>query len=160
MSSVSSEHYCQAEVFCLCHIQIVKPLQSLQAQPTVHIFKIDAAIRNAFSKCVRGATPPQTRRLLPKIGRLLPRIGKFFPKNRKASSEEPLGLYTHKFPKRGTASLAYLSHSRLDLPRLRLGLPRLRLSRNSSPATEGFSNRGINFKDVYMTVVNTLPLLP
>ena len=47
----------------------------------VRVFKIDAAIRNDFPKCVCGATPPQT-------GRLLPRIGKFFPKNRKASSEE------------------------------------------------------------------------
>ena len=55
---------------------------------TVRVFKIDAAIRNAFPKCVCGATPLQTRRLLPKIGRLLPRIGKFFLKNRKASSEE------------------------------------------------------------------------
>ena len=54
----------------------------------VRVFKIDAAIRNAFPKCVCGVTPPQTGRLLPKIGRLLPRIGKFFPKNRKASSEE------------------------------------------------------------------------
>ena len=43
----------------------------------------------------------------------------------------------------------YLPRSRLDLPRLHLGLPRLRLSRNSGPATEGFSNRGINFKDAY-----------
>ena len=101
----------------------------------VRVFKIDAAIRNAFPKCVCGATPPQTGRLLPKIGRLLPRIGKFFPKNRKAS-------YTHKFPKCGAASLTYL-------PRSRLGLPRLRLSRNSGPAMEGFSNRGIKFKDAY-----------
>ena len=28
----------------------------------------------------------------------------------------------------------------------------LRSSRNSSPATEGFSNRGINFKDAYRRV--------
>jgi len=76
--------------------------------------------------------------------------------NRKVFSEESegffrraLGLYTHKFPKRGAASLTYLPHSRLGLPRSRLGLPRLRLSRNSGPAMEGFSNRGINFKDTY-----------
>ena len=76
--------------------------------------------------------------------------------NRKVFSEESegffrrvLGLYTHKFPKRGAASLMYLPRSRLDLPRLRLGFPRLRLSRNSGPAMEGFSNRGINFKDAY-----------
>ena len=61
---------------------------------TVRIFKIDATIRNAFPKCICGTTPPQTRRLLPKIGRLLPRIGKFFPKNRKASSEEHW-VHTH-----------------------------------------------------------------
>ena len=47
------------------------------------------------------------------------------------------------------ASLTYLPRSRLDLPRSRLGLPCLRLSQNSGPATEGFSNRGINFKDAY-----------
>ena len=76
--------------------------------------------------------------------------------NRKVFSEESegffrraLGSYTHKFPKCGAASLTYLPHSRLDLPRSRLGLPRLRLSRNSGPATEGFLNRGINFKDAY-----------
>ena len=74
---------------------------------------------------------------------------KVFPKNQKASSEEPLGLYTHKFPKRGAASLTYLPRSQLDLPHSRLGLPRLRLSRNSGQATEGFSNCSINFKDVY-----------
>ena len=118
---------------------------------TVCIFKIDAAIRNAFPKCVCGATLQQTRRLFPKIGRLLLRIGKFFPKNRKASSENrkvfseeserffrrALGLYTYKFPKRGAASLMYHLRSCLGL------------SRNSNPATEGFSNRGINFQDVY-----------
>jgi len=76
--------------------------------------------------------------------------------NRKVFSEESegffrraLGSYTHKFPIRGAASLTYLPRSRLDLPRSRLGLPRLRLSRNSGPATEGFPNRGINFKDAY-----------
>ena len=62
-----------------------------------------------------------------------------------------LGSYTHKFPKRGAASLTYLLRSRLDLPRSRLGLPRLRLSRNSGPTTEGFSNHGIKFKDAYCT---------
>ena len=31
---VSSEHYCQAEVFCSWYMQIVEPLQSLQAWPT------------------------------------------------------------------------------------------------------------------------------
>ena len=61
---------------------------------TVRVFKIDAAIQNAFPRCVCSATPPQTGRLLLKIGRLLPRIGKFFPKNRKASSEERL-VRTH-----------------------------------------------------------------
>ena len=83
--------------------------------------------------------------------------------NRKASSENQkvfskesegffrraLGSYTRKFPKRGAASLTCLPSSRLDLLHSRLGLPRLRLSRNSSPATEAFSNRGINFKDAY-----------
>ena len=83
--------------------------------------------------------------------------------NRKASSENwkvfseesegffrrALVSYTHKFPKRGAASLMYLPRLRLDLPRSHLGLPRLHLSQNSDPATEGFSNRGINFKDAY-----------
>ena len=76
--------------------------------------------------------------------------------NRKVFSEElegffqrALGSYTHKFPKCGAALLAYLPRSRLDLPRSRLGLPRSHLSRNSGPAMEGFSNRGINFKDAY-----------
>ena len=76
--------------------------------------------------------------------------------NRKVFSEESegffrraLGSYTHKFPKRGAASLTYLPRSRLDLPHSRLGLPRLRSSRNSGQATEGFSNHGINFKDAY-----------
>jgi len=76
--------------------------------------------------------------------------------NRKLFSEESegffrraLGSYTHKFPKRGAASLTYFPRSRLDLPRSRLGLPHLCLSRNSGPAMEGFSNRGINFKDAY-----------
>jgi len=76
--------------------------------------------------------------------------------NRKVFSEESegffrraLGSYIHKFPKRGEASLMYLPRSRLDLPRSRLGLPHLRFSRNSSPATEGFLNRSINFKDAY-----------
>jgi len=79
--------------------------------------------------------------------------------NRKVFSEESegfirraLGSYTHKFLKRGAASPTYLPRSRLELPRSRLGLPRLRLSRNSGTATEGFSNRGINFKDAYRSV--------
>ena len=70
-----------------------------------------------------------------------------------------LGSYTHKFPKRGAASLTYRPRSRLDLPRSRLGLPRLRLSQNSGPATEGFSSRGINFKDMYCILYNTVQVL-
>ena len=31
---VSPKHYCQAEVFCSWYVQIVEPLQSLQAWPT------------------------------------------------------------------------------------------------------------------------------
>jgi len=50
--------------------------------------KIDAAIQNAFPKCVCSTSPPQTGRLLPQIRRLLPRTGKFFPKKQKASSKE------------------------------------------------------------------------
>ena len=90
--------------------------------------------------------------------------------NRKVFSEESegffrraLGSYTHKFPKRGAALLTYLPRSRLDLPRSRLdlprsrlGLPRLRLSQNSGPATEGFSNRGIKFKDAYRRSQNQI----
>jgi len=115
----------------------------------VRVFKIDAAIRNTFPKCVCGVTPLQTGRFLLKIRRLLPRIGKFIPKKSEGFFRRALGSYTHNFPKRGAASLTYLPHSRLDLPRSRLGLPRLPLSRNSGPVTEGFSNRGINFKDAY-----------
>ena len=118
----------------------------------VCVFKIDAAIRNTFPKCICGTTP--------KIGRLLPKIGKFSPKNRKASSEEPLGSYTHKLPKRGAASLPYLPRLRLDLPRSRLGLPCLCLFQNSGPATEDFSNRGINFKDTYCIFSNAAWLPP
>ena len=58
--------------------------------------------------------------------------------NRKVSSENQkvfteesegffrraLGSYTHKFPKRGAASLTYLPRSHLDLPCSRLGLSR------------------------------------
>ena len=72
------------------------------------------------------------------------RIGSFF--------RRALGSYTHKFPKRGAVSLTYLPRSRLDLPRSRLGLPCLHLSRNSGPATEGFSNHGIKFKDAYRSL--------
>ena len=72
-----------------------------------------------------------------------------FSKELEGFFRRALGLYTCKFPKRGAASLMYLPRSHLDLPCSRLGLPRLRLSRNSSPVTEGFSNRGINFKDAY-----------
>jgi len=59
--------------------------------------------------------------------------------------QRALGSYTHKFPKRGAASLTYLLRSRL-------GLLHLRLSQNSGPATEGFSNHSINFKDAYRSV--------
>ena len=111
---------------------------------TVRVFKIDATIRNTFPKCICGVTPLQT-------GRLLLRIGKFFSEESEGFFQRVLGSYTHKFPKRSAASLTYLPRSRLDLPHLRLGLPHLRLSRNSGPATEGFSNHGINFKDAYRT---------
>jgi len=58
-------------------------------QPTVRVFKIDAAIWNAFLKCVCGVTPSQTGRLLPKMGRLFfRRSGRLLPKKRKASSED------------------------------------------------------------------------
>ena len=63
--------------------------------------------------------------------------------------QRALGSYSHKFPKRGAASLTYLSRLRLGLPHLHLGLPHLCLSRNLGPATEGFPNRNINFKDAY-----------
>ena len=64
-----------------------------------------------------------------------------------------LGSYTHKFPKRGAASLMYLPRSRLDLSRSRLGLPPLCLSRNSGPATEGFRIAASILK------THTIPLL-
>jgi len=98
-------------------------------------------------------------RLLPKIGRLLPRIGKFISEESEGFFRRALGSYTHKFPKRGAASLTYLPRSRLDLPRSRLGLLHLRLSRNSGPATEGFSNRSINFKDAYRNNFSSAPTL-
>jgi len=97
--------------------------------------KIDAAIWNVFPKCVCSATPPQTRRLLP-------RFGKFFSEESEGFFRRALGSYTHKFPKHGAALLT-------NLPRSRLDLPHLRLSWNSGPATEGFSNRSVNFKDAY-----------
>jgi len=74
---------------------------------------------------------------------------KVFSEESEGFFRRALGSYTHKFPKRGAASLTYLPRSRLDLLGSRLGLLRLRLSRNSDPATEGFLNRGINFKDAY-----------
>ena len=65
-----------------------EPSMTVIVKTTVCVFKIDAAIRNAFPKCICGASPLQTGRLLLQIGRLLPRIGKFFPKKREASSKE------------------------------------------------------------------------
>ena len=59
--------------------------------------------------------------------------------------QRALGSYSHKFPKRGAASLTYLPCLRLGLPHLCLGLPHLCLSRNLGPATEGFPNHNINF---------------
>ena len=111
----------------------------------VRIFKIDAAIRNAFPECICGtnrkassanqkASSENREVFFQRSGRLLRRAK---------------GSYTHKFSKRGAASLMYCLCSHLGLPHLRLGLPRLHLSRNSRPATEGFPNCGINFKDVY-----------
>jgi len=120
----------------------------------VRVLKIDAAIQNTFPKYICGATPLQTGRLLPKIGRL-PRIGKFFSEELEGFFRRALGSYTHKFPKRGPASLTYLPRSCLDLSHSRLSLLRLRLSRNSGPATEVFSNRGINFKDAYCNIIPT-----
>jgi len=75
--------------------------------------------------------------------------GKVFSEESEGFFRRALGSYTHKFLKCGASSLTYLQRSRLYLPCSCLGLPRLRLSRNSGPATEGFSNHGINFKDAY-----------
>ena len=88
MFSSTVSHICLQEVVGMANNSVNTNQNNVRyhicnyiARCTVRVFKIDAAIRNAFPKCVCGATPPQT-------GRLLPRIGKFFPKNRKASSEE------------------------------------------------------------------------
>ena len=142
-----NQHRTAAAVSAMC----VRTGTYLPLHTTVRVFKIDAAIQNAFPKCVCGATPLQTGRLLPKIGRLLLRIRKFFSEESEGFFRRALVSYTHKFPKCGAALLTDLPRLRLDLPRSRLGLPRLHLSRNSGPATEGFSNRGINFKDAYRT---------
>ena len=48
---------------------------------TVRVFKIDAAIRNAFPKCICSDSLQQSGRLLPQIGRLLLRIVRFLPKS-------------------------------------------------------------------------------
>ena len=117
---------------------------------TVRVFKIDAAIRNAFPKCVCGASPPQTGRLLPQIGRLLPRIGKFFLRSGRLLPKSAGFVHTLSF--RNTVQLrlhTYLPCLHLGLPRSHLGQPHLCLSWNSGPATGGFSNRSINFKDAY-----------
>ena len=59
---------------------------------------------------------------------------KIFSKETEGFFRRALSLYTHKFPKRSTASLTYLQHSQLGLLHSLLGLPHLRLSRNSGPA--------------------------
>ena len=74
---------------------------------TVRVFKIDAAIWNAFPKCVCGATPPQTGRLLPKIRGLLPRIGRL------PNIAGFNYLYTLKFPKQ-----LYRSTTHMEMPSL------------------------------------------
>jgi len=127
---------------CVCEYVCVCDMLHSTTRGTVRVFKIDAAIRNAFPKCICSASPPQTRRLLPQIGRLLPRIGKFFEEV-EGFFQRVLGSYTHKFPKRGAASFMYLPRSRLDLPCLHL-------SQNSGPVTEGLLNRGINFNGSFI----------
>jgi len=64
--------------------------------------------------------------------------------------QRALDSYTHTFPKRSAASLMYLLRLHLGLLHSRLGLPHLCLSRNFRLAMEGFPNRGINFKGVYL----------
>ena len=114
---------------------------------TVRFFKIDAAIRNAFPKCVCAQLHRKPEGFFRKSEGFFRESESFFWRIGQRISFQI--RTAHKFPKRGAASLTYLPRSRLDLLRSRLGLPRLRLSRNSGPATEGFSNRGINFKDAY-----------
>ena len=60
--------------------------QVMARSDTVRVFKIDAELRKVFPKCVCGASPPQS-------GRLLPRFGKFFPEKRKASSVAAEGFF-------------------------------------------------------------------
>jgi len=59
----------------------------------------------------------------------------FFSEEVEGFFRRVLGLCTHKFPKRGAASLTYLPRSHLGLPHSCLGLPHLCLFRNSGPAT-------------------------
>jgi len=86
----------QIHLFCprLCHRMCACPLTTENHGLMVRVFKIDAAIQNTFPKCVCGASPPQTGRLLPQIGWLLPRIIRFLLKTRKASSEKHW-VHTH-----------------------------------------------------------------
>jgi len=70
--------------------------------------------------------------------------------------QRALDSYTHKFPKRSAASLMYLLRSRLGLLHSRLGLPHLCMSRNFRLEMEGFPNRGINFKGVYLSDLDAM----
>jgi len=85
--------------------------------------------RNAFA--VQLA--PQIGRLLLQIGRLLPRIEGFF--------RRALGLYTHRFPKRGAASLMDLPGLRLRLSELRLCLPSRVNNGKAEQQRKGFRKR-------------------
>jgi len=77
--------------------------------------KMTPTFRMLFRNAFVAQLPPQIGRLLLQIRRLLPGIKGFF--------QRALGLNTHKFPKRGAASLTDLPGLRLCLPELRLCLP-------------------------------------
>ena len=119
---------------------------------TVRVFKIDAAKSERLSEMRLWCDSAANQKASSENRKASSENRKVFSEESEGFFRRALGSHTHKFPKRGAASFTYLPRSRLDLPHSHLGLPRLCLSRNSGPATEGFSNRGINFKDAYRII--------
>ena len=90
--------------------------------------------------------PPQIGRLLPQIRRLLPGIEGFF-EEAEGFFRRALGLNTHKFPKRGAASLT-------DLPELRLCLPSRVNNGKAEQQRKGFRKRASFLKTRTVTAHN------
>ena len=121
---------------------------------TVRVFKIDAAKSERLSEMRLWCDSAANQKASSENRKASSENRKVFSEESEGFFQRALDSYTHKFPKRGAASLTYLPRSHLDLPHSRLGLPRLRLdlphwhlgllclrlSQNSGPVTDGFSN--------------------